>query len=197
MQACVAGRTRLSNMTPSPILPAELPYFLRVNAYGFHSDRQREDHDGRCPGRHAAAVGAPRRPQSQGHQIRLRHRPVRRLHGARRRQAQSRPARRRCRPSRNATITTIEGLSADGTHPLQVAWQEIDVPQCGYCQAGQIMSAAALLAQNAEAERRRHQHGDERQPLPLRHLPAHPPGDQARRGNCRRATTQTASVAQK
>ena len=46
----------------------------------------------------------------------------------------------------NAQVTTIEGLSADGTHPLQVAWQEIDVPQCGYCQAGQIMSAAALLA---------------------------------------------------
>lgn len=44
-------------------------------------------------------------------------------------------------------ITTIEGLSATGTHPLQLAWQEIDVPQCGYCQAGQIMSAAALLAQ--------------------------------------------------
>lgn len=44
------------------------------------------------------------------------------------------------------SITTIEGLSPDGTHPLQVAWQEIDVPQCGYCQAGQIMSAAALLA---------------------------------------------------
>jgi len=42
-------------------------------------------------------------------------------------------------------ITTIEGLSTDGTHPLQRAWQEIDVPQCGYCQAGQIMSAAALL----------------------------------------------------
>ena len=46
----------------------------------------------------------------------------------------------------NATITTLEGLSADGTHPLQLAWQEIDVPQCGYCQAGQIMSAAALLS---------------------------------------------------
>src|SRR5215207_9298132 len=44
------------------------------------------------------------------------------------------------------TITTIEGLSADGTHPVQMAWQEIDVPQCGYCQAGQIMSACALLA---------------------------------------------------
>ena len=43
-------------------------------------------------------------------------------------------------------ITTIEGLSAEGTHPLQQAWQEVDVPQCGYCQAGQIMSAAALLA---------------------------------------------------
>ena len=49
-----------------------------------------------------------------------------------------------------APITTIEGLSADGTHPLQLAWQEIDVPQCGYCQAGQIMSAAALLATNAK-----------------------------------------------
>jgi isoquinoline 1-oxidoreductase subunit alpha len=45
-------------------------------------------------------------------------------------------------------ITTIEGLSADGNHPLQQAWMEIDVPQCGYCQAGQIMSANALLAQN-------------------------------------------------
>ncbi len=42
-------------------------------------------------------------------------------------------------------VTTIEGLSADGGHPVQRAWQEIDVPQCGYCQAGQIMSAAALL----------------------------------------------------
>jgi isoquinoline 1-oxidoreductase alpha subunit len=45
-------------------------------------------------------------------------------------------------------ITTIEGLSSDGSHPLQRAWQEIDVPQCGYCQAGQIMTAAALLATN-------------------------------------------------
>ena len=45
-------------------------------------------------------------------------------------------------------IVTIEGLSADGSHPLQQAWQAIDVPQCGYCQAGQIMSAAALLATN-------------------------------------------------
>jgi len=47
-------------------------------------------------------------------------------------------------------ITTIEGLSADGTHPVQRAWQEVDVPQCGYCQAGQIMTAAALLAEKPE-----------------------------------------------
>jgi len=46
-------------------------------------------------------------------------------------------------------ITTIEGLSADGTHPVQIAWQDIDVPQCGYCQAGQMMAAAALLAKTA------------------------------------------------
>jgi isoquinoline 1-oxidoreductase alpha subunit len=46
----------------------------------------------------------------------------------------------------NQKVTTLEGLSADGTHPVQIAWQEIDVPQCGYCQAGQMMSAAALLA---------------------------------------------------
>src|SRR5215207_312414 len=47
-----------------------------------------------------------------------------------------------------AEVTTIEGLSPDGSHPLQRAWDEVDVPQCGYCQAGQIMSAAALLAKN-------------------------------------------------
>jgi isoquinoline 1-oxidoreductase subunit alpha len=50
----------------------------------------------------------------------------------------------------NASITTIEGLSADGSHPVQQAWEEMDVPQCGYCQAGQIMSAAALLAKKAK-----------------------------------------------
>src|SRR5262245_52063846 len=43
-------------------------------------------------------------------------------------------------------VTTIEGLSTDGSHPVQKAWLELDVPQCGYCQAGQIMAAAALLA---------------------------------------------------
>ena len=47
-----------------------------------------------------------------------------------------------------ASITTIEGLSEKGDHPVQQAWKVIDVPQCGYCQSGQIMSAAALLNQN-------------------------------------------------
>jgi len=45
-----------------------------------------------------------------------------------------------------AEVTTIEGLSPDGAHALQRAWEELDVPQCGYCQAGQLMSAASLLA---------------------------------------------------
>ena len=46
-------------------------------------------------------------------------------------------------------ITTIEGLSKDGSHPVQQAWKEIDVPQCGYCQAGQIMTAASFLNRNS------------------------------------------------
>jgi aerobic-type carbon monoxide dehydrogenase small subunit (CoxS/CutS family) len=48
----------------------------------------------------------------------------------------------------NKSVTTIEGLSENGTHPVQKAWLEHDVPQCGYCQAGQIMSAVALLEGN-------------------------------------------------
>jgi len=50
-------------------------------------------------------------------------------------------------------ITTIEGLSVDASHPLQVAWLEEQVPQCGYCQSGQIMKAAALLEQNKNPSR--------------------------------------------
>ncbi|MEP7319869.1 MAG: (2Fe-2S)-binding protein [Panacibacter sp.] len=49
---------------------------------------------------------------------------------------------------KTGAVTTIEGLSADGNHPLQLAWDEVDVPQCGYCQAGQIMTAAAMLKKN-------------------------------------------------
>jgi isoquinoline 1-oxidoreductase subunit alpha len=50
----------------------------------------------------------------------------------------------------NDRIVTIEGLSRDRSHPVQQAWAEIDVPQCGYCQSGQIMAAAALLAKTAK-----------------------------------------------
>jgi isoquinoline 1-oxidoreductase subunit alpha len=50
----------------------------------------------------------------------------------------------------NDRIVTIEGLSRDRSHPVQRAWAEVDVPQCGYCQSGQIMAAAALLAKTAQ-----------------------------------------------
>ena len=83
-----------------------------------------------------------------GHEVRMRHRAVRRVHraldGKAVRSCMTRVSGGRARP-----ITTIEGLSPDGLHPVQVAWEAIDVPQCGYCQAGQIMSAAALLAQDS------------------------------------------------
>jgi aerobic-type carbon monoxide dehydrogenase small subunit (CoxS/CutS family) len=49
------------------------------------------------------------------------------------------------------SVTTVEGLSADGSHPVQKAWAAVDVPQCGYCQSGQIMTATALLARNPHA----------------------------------------------
>ena len=55
-----------------------------------------------------------------------------------------------------AGVVTIEGLSPDGNHPVQVAWRELNVAQCGYCQAGQIMQAASLLKETPEADRRRH-----------------------------------------
>lgn len=56
-----------------------------------------------------------------------------------------RACQRRMATLEGATITTIEGLHPAGTHPLQVAWRAIDVPQCGFCQSGQLMQAAALL----------------------------------------------------
>lgn len=52
--------------------------------------------------------------------------------------------------AQNKDVTTIEGLDANGNHPVQRAWREVNVPQCGYCQSGQIMSAAALLNQNPD-----------------------------------------------
>ena len=60
--------------------------------------------------------------------------------------APARSCQRRVGTLQGAEILTIEGLSPDGSHPLQQAWETLDVPQCGYCQGGQIMAAAALLA---------------------------------------------------
>ncbi len=74
------------------------------------------------------------------------------------------------------SITTIEGVSADGSHPIQVAWQELDAPQCGYCQSGMIMSTLALLdAQPQSLGRRYRRRRHER--MPLQQLPPRPPGD--------------------
>ena len=68
-----------------------------------------------------------------------------------------------------ASITTIEGLSPDGKHPVQQAWLAEDVPQCGYCQSGQIMATVAFLKQNPEPDRRRHQR-EHHEYLSLRNL---------------------------
>jgi hypothetical protein len=76
-------------------------------------------------------------------------------------------------------LTTIEGLSPDGTHPVQLAWIEFDVPQCGYCQSGMIMSAglcSSSIKSNRCGDRRRHN-----QCVPLQHLPSRPPSDPAGR----------------
>jgi isoquinoline 1-oxidoreductase alpha subunit len=61
-----------------------------------------------------------------------------------------RACQRRMQTLDGATVTTIEGLHPTGEHPLQVAWRDIDVPQCGFCQGGQIMQAASLLKTNAK-----------------------------------------------
>ena len=72
------------------------------------------------------------------------------------------------------SITTIEGLSPDGEHAVQKAWRQLSVPQCGFCQAGQIMQAAALLTKNRAPSDEQIVRGDVRQSLPLRLLSAHP-----------------------
>ena len=72
-------------------------------------------------------------------------------------------------------IRSIEAEPDRITAALQAAWIELQVPQCGYCQSGMIMAAAALLRRHAQAQRRRHRRGHQ-QPLPLRHLPAHSRG---------------------
>ena len=74
---------------------------------------------------------------------------VRRLHRASSTARRCAPASRRCRRRSAEKVVTIEGLHPKGEHPVQMAWRELGVPQCGYCQTGQIMQAAALLTKNA------------------------------------------------
>ncbi|WP_431215436.1 (2Fe-2S)-binding protein [Puia sp. P3] len=83
-------------------------------------------------------------------------------------------------------VTTIEGLSPNNDHPLQLAWIELGVPQCGYCQSGQLMAAAVLLRENPRPTDRGHRQCHVGQPLPLRHLCPHPPGPFTGRPACSR-----------
>ena len=146
--------------------------------YRLHS--KRETADGGCTGRHAVALGAARYSQHERHQVRVRRRRLRRMHRAdQRRSPALLPDAGFHRAIKN--VTTIEGLSADGSHPLQKAWMEVDVPQCGYCQAGQLMSAAALLAKTPKPTDDQNQHRDDRQCLPLRNLSPHPRSNPPRR----------------
>ena len=87
----------------------------------------------------------------------------------------------------NSEVTTIEAIGATPAGAkIQKAWLDREVPQCGYCQSGQIMSASALLASNPHPTDCRYRRCDVRQHLPLRDLCAHPRGDQACRANERK-----------
>ena len=100
------------------------------------------------------------------------------------------PARCHCRDQAGRGHHDDRGIE-EQRKALQATWQKLDVPQCGYCQSGQIMTAAALLAKNRHPRRRRHRRGDGRQHLPLCHLRAHPRRHQGSRqqpGRVRRPT---------
>ena len=118
---------------------------LTGGSHGSHLYIERQIHDGRSRSADAAPVGPPRHPEHDRDEIRLRDGVVWRLHGAHHGEA-TRSCITPVSSVAGKKITTIEGLSADGSHPVQKAWIEEDVPQCGYCQSGQIMSAVALLA---------------------------------------------------
>ena len=106
---------------------------------------------------------------------------MRRLHGARQRQSGARLRHAGVRRWRARRSRPSKGLAPAGDHPLQKAWIAEQVPQCGYCQSGQIMQAAALLAKNKKPTREQIVQPHERQPLPLRHLQRHRARHPARR----------------
>ena len=116
-----------------------------------------------------------------GHQVRLRYRPVRGLHGARQRRAEALVRHSRRQRWKAPTSRPSRALAGKEAEAVRAAWMALDVPQCGYCQSGQIMSAVGLLQQIAQADRRRHRSRHDRQRLPLLHLPSHPGGHPRRR----------------
>ena len=117
------------------------------------------------------------------HQVRLRHGAVRRMHDPDRRTGRRAPVSRRFPPRPASSITTIEAIGATPAgKKIQRAWLALDVPQCGYCQSGQIMSASALLASKPKPERLGHRRCDGGQHLPLRHLSADSRCDQTSGG---------------
>jgi 2Fe-2S iron-sulfur cluster protein len=134
-----------------PLPTARSPHHGNSTDFGLESyylshanqpHRQRNASDARRRAGDAASVGAARSAGAHGHEVRLRHRGVRCVHGS--------SGRARCQISAadGKSITTIEGLAAGGTlHKVQQAWVANQVPQCGYCQSGMIMAVAGFLAQ--------------------------------------------------
>ena len=133
-----------------------------------------------CPRRHAAAVDAARRARHDRHEVRLRH--GRCAARARSTSTDSRraPASRRFPPQpASGSRPSKPSARRRRARKSRRAWLALDVPQCGYCQSGQIMSASALLAEQTQAQRCGHRRGDGGQHLPLRNLSAHPRRNQA------------------
>ena len=114
------------------------------------------------------------------HEVWLWHGLVRRLYGASRWRRLCAPARLPCRRWERRRSRRLKGCRADNSHPVQRAWIAEQVPQCGYCQPGQIMSAAALLAKTPQSDGRRDRERDGRESLPLRHVSADSPRHSSR-----------------
>ena len=117
-----------------------------LQGHGIHTTGERPLDHGRRASGHAAAVGDPRCPKPEGHEVRLRYRTVRRLHGALAWHSGSCGVRRRSRPRRTRRSRPSKACRQTGHIRYSARGRSLTFPQWGYCQAGQIMSAAALLA---------------------------------------------------
>ena len=141
---------------------------------------------GRRRGRRPSALGAARRPRRHRPEVRLRHRRLPGLHVPPQRQGVQPLLASRSRqigpPTRSRRSRASPPTVGKELHPMQEAWLDIDVAQCGYCQPGQIMAAVALVKAAQREGAQGHRQGPRRDPqrLPLRHLPADPRGDQGR-----------------